>query len=106
MIEYEVCSENDKERMTFVFSKELRILTTFLYCDVSDFPEQYVESIERVLKSKKFEEISGNMCYAKINFDETFIEDMFPDDEENVECCTVKTVDLKYLIEDWLKKKK
>lgn len=98
--------ENDKERMTFIFSKELRILTTFLYCDVSDFPEHYVESIERVLKSKTTEEISSNMCYAKIGPEETYIEDLFPDDDEKAECCTVKTLDLKSLIEDWLEKKK
>lgn len=90
-----------KELLIDFEEKGKDILSIFLEVEVSDFKDYVVEGIDKVLNGySEYEELSGNVCIAKIHKDMTKIyNDLADDDMES--CCEIETKQLKELIDIW-----
>lgn len=93
------------DEMVFVFDKEFSVLSDFLG-DVSSFPADYLKIFDDVLAGRtEKDSMSGNACYFEVDAEKTFIDALFPEEENHPECCTVNTRELRQLMDEWLQKR-
>ncbi len=91
--------------MVFIFDDEHRILSEFLD-DVDSFTQDYLETFDKVLSGEVAREsASGNACYFEADKEKTFIEFLYPEDEDTRETCTVNTRELRSLMDEWIQKR-
>lgn len=93
------------EEMVFVFEEKYRILTEFLD-DVDSFSKDYLAIFDKVLSGEvEKDSVSGNACSFEVDKENTVIEFLYLEDEENPEVCTVNTKELRSLMDEWLQKR-
>ena len=99
--------DNGSERLTIIFEdKKLKPLHPFIVDDFSAFTQDYLETFDKVLSGEvEREAASGNACYFEADKNKTFIEFLYPKDEDSRETCTVNTRELRSLMDEWLQKK-
>ena len=105
-VEYEL-AKGKKDICIVCNCKNAETLNTFLCSDVRPFEEWIKSDFDKVLSGEIIsKEISGNVCYAEINFKNTKIYNMLiEDDDEYYEtCCEVDTKELRQLIDEWCDK--
>ena len=84
-----------------------RVLSEFLMSDVSTFPDEVLELLDRVLSGQsEHEECSWNACYSEIDPDVSKIYCDLLNDDLIEESCEVNTRDLRELVEEWCREKK
>lgn len=92
------------EDMVFLFEGEYHILSEFLD-DVDSFSQDYLEIFDNVLSGKaEKDSASGNACSFVVDKDKTVIEFLYPENEDKPEICSVKTKELRALMDEWLQK--
>lgn len=98
---------NGKKILLIDFAdNEYDILSTFLESDVTPFEEWYKDTFDKVIYGQSpYEEVSGNICNAKIRPNKTQISDVFTGDAMK-NCCEVDTKELRHLIDEWCDKVK
>ncbi len=93
------------EDMVFLFEGEYHILSEFLD-DVDSFSREYLEIFDNVLSGKVEKDFaSGNSCSFEVDKDKTVIEFLYPEDENETEICTVNTLELRTLMDEWLQRR-
>lgn len=93
------------EDMVFLFEGEYHILSEFLD-DVDSFSREYLEIFDNVLSGKvEKDSASGNSCSFEVDKDNTVINFLYPEDENETEICTVNTRELRALMDEWLQKR-
>lgn len=93
------------EDMVFLFEGEYHILSEFLD-DVDSFSQEYLEIFDNVLSGKvEKDSASGNACSFEVDKDNTVIEFLYPEDENEPEVCTVNTKELRTLMDEWMQKR-
>ena len=67
---------------------------------------EYMEIFGNVLSGKvKKDSASGNSCSFEVDKDNTVIEFLYTEDENETEICTVNTRELRALMDEWLRKR-
>lgn len=93
------------EDMIFVFDDNYHVLTEFLG-DVDSFSKEYLEIFDKVLSGEtEKDSASGNACSFEVDKENTVIEFLYSEDEENPDTCTVNTKELRALMDEWLRKR-
>lgn len=98
---------NGIERLTIIFEdSKLKPLHPFIVDDFSAFTQDYLETFDKVLSGEvERESASGNACYFEADKEKTFIEFLYPEDEDTRETCTVNTRELRSLMDEWVQKR-
>ena len=99
--------DNGSECLTIIFEdKKLMPLHPFIVDDFSAFAQDYLKTFDKVLSGEvESDSASGNACYFEVNKDKTFVEFLFPPDENTREICTVSTRELRSLMDEWMEKR-
>lgn len=96
----------DDEILIMRVPKEIKLVGTFLYVEVSAFGDWILEEIHSVLNGEKdYGEVNGNICGLEIRRDTTIVLDNLAEDGKG-EFCEIETVELVHLINIWLDKQK
>lgn len=100
----ELMKVGESELLVPRFSDEFSLLGTFLYADIQNDGEWFLQLIDKVLIGEsELEEITGNICTLKIRKEITKVSDSLSENPEETEC-DIETEQLKELINSWLRK--
>lgn len=93
---------NDKpDDFVYIFDEPYSLLTTFLHSDVTPLEDSIKRAFDTVISgASDYEEIAGNVCYAKIGAGMTQLTTRAADGSIQNQC-QVSTSILRQLIEDW-----
>ena len=91
------------EHVLFDFVPPNETLTCFLVDDFSAFKTMYLDAIDKVLRGESGkEELTGNSSYIEFGPVNTFLENLFPADDNVPETCTLDTKELRQVMDEWL----
>lgn len=93
---------NDKpDDFVYIFDEPYSLLTTFLHSDMTPLEDSIKRAFDTVISgASDYEEIAGNVCYAKIGAGMTQLTTRAADGSIQNQC-QVSTSILRQLIEDW-----
>ena len=96
-----IFDDGDKELVIDFGDKDKDILSIFLCSEVEEFEEDVINTINKVINGEsKYEKFIGNICRVEFYKEKTIISDIF-DENKPYE---INTLELKNLIDMWLKK--
>ena len=89
--------------IAFEFNPPNEVLTLYLLDDFSEFTDFYLPAIDKVLRGEsEKEELAGNSSYIEFGPVNTFLENLFPADDNVPETCTLDTKELRQVMDEWL----
>ena len=96
----------DNDVLIMRLPKEIELVGTFVYVEVSAFGDWILEEIHSVLNGEKdYGEVNGNICGLEIRKDTTTVLDNLAEDDKGT-FCEIETIELVNLIHIWLDKQK
>lgn len=103
-IEY-VGRNNEKSNIVFVFDEPYSHIGVFLWAESSTLKE-YVKCIDEVLSGiRDSDEVDGNAYCVYVKKDFSVVEDMLSEKDDDSVRCTVKTLELKKVILEYIQKR-
>ena len=99
----EIFHDGEAIEIIFDFVPPNGTLTCFLVSDFLNFQDCCLLAIDKVLQGEsEKEEVTGNDTYVEFGPETTFLENMFPPDENVPETCTVDTKELRQVMDEWI----
>ncbi|NRR17596.1 hypothetical protein [Bacillus pacificus] len=96
----------DDEILIMKLPKEIELVGTFLYVEVSAFGDWILDEINSVLNNEKnYGVVNGNICGLEIRRSTTTVLDNLAEDGKG-EFCEIETDELLNLIHIWIEKQK
>ncbi len=100
-----IIREGKPEHILFDFIPPNGTLTCFLLSDFLSFRTAYLDAIDKVLRGEsKKEELTGNDSYIAFGPETTFLENLFPLNDDVPETCTLDTKELRQVMDEWLER--
>lgn len=96
----------EHEVLVIDLPNEISLISTFLFCDIQNYGQPFLETIEQVLYGDiEHLEFSGNVCALHITRDITTVHNNLAEDDMDVSC-VIETAELRQLILLWLTEQK